>query len=490
MFEETAIAWLVYAAQGYISGRYADGFLQRKSLGRRSLLRAWTIAYTIGWGGLLLVIDALFPYNYLAQIIPHGLWLLALSSIFFERDWLKQFFVVLSFLAGWDMLRFVASPLAYALHSLWSLVMVWLANQDFVLSAAPIDEVVRWIDFLSRAVNALVIAVCRAVQLALTAGYLRLISRKFLRRDYELDGAESLFLIFPCLTVLFVNSTLRLIVLSVANGGTYLIYDRVPPTTALLPLISLLLLGIIVSSVMLFQKLVERKEEGARRLLLENSLASLKREVGELEDIYADIRGLRHDLRGHLANIVAYARRSATDGDDDILADYARQMENTVKRLDFAYDTGNPITDIIIQQGSQRAKRQDCDFTASFHYPQDLGINVYDLGIILNNALQNALEAAADANGPRSVEVRSYIRGSMFFIEVTNDFDGRLLWPDGANWPSSRKTGVGSRHHGLGLANIERAAQRYNGDMAVDVLSDADRQRFRLTVMLCGKAQF
>ena len=75
----------------------------------------------------------------------------------------------------------------------------------------------------------------------------------------------------------------------------------------------------------------------------------MQKEIREIQDIYTDMRGLRHDLRGHINNITQYVKKH-NNFEDDELNDYIRNMEETVRRLDFGYQSGNPITDIIIHQ--------------------------------------------------------------------------------------------------------------------------------------------
>ena len=83
----------------------------------------------------------------------------------------------------------------------------------------------------------------------------------------------------------------------------------------------------------------------------------MQKEVQEIQDIYADMRGLRHDLRGHINNITQYVKKQ-NNTDVEELNNYIRNMEETVSRLDFGYQTGNPITDIIIHQKKQEAAWQ------------------------------------------------------------------------------------------------------------------------------------
>ena len=133
----------------------------------------------------------------------------------------------------------------------------------------------------------------------------------------------------------------------------------------------------------------------------------------------------------------------------------------------------------------------DCDF----HYPQDRDVNAFDISIILNNALSNAIEAvereksitAADSSKECDTSVISYISVSsyraknMYIIEISNDYDGELTTDPLSGMPSSSKSGDG---HGFGLANIRRVAGKYLGDMEIGKEVCAGRQCCVLRVML------
>lgn len=134
--------------------------------------------------------------------------------------------------------------------------------------------------------------------------------------------------------------------------------------------------------------------------MLENQVQQMQREIVEIQDIYTDMRGLRHDMRSHLANISLLVK-NAPDSVNEELENYIGKMEETVKKLDFAYQTGNPITDIIIHQKGQEAEKKQIQFKADFVYPQKLSIDVYDIAVILNNALENAVEACCKVEGKK-----------------------------------------------------------------------------------------
>ena len=183
----------------------------------------------------------------------------------------------------------------------------------------------------------------------------------------------------------------------------------------------------------------------------------------------------------HIASLTAYVHNHLQDRQPEI-EHYLTQMTKTTERLDFADKTGHPITDIILHQTRQQAKRQGTEFTAAFHYPADREFDIYDISVILNNGLKNALEACAKIPPPAGIEVRSYSKGSLFFIEIENDFAGELVFSENDELPCTTKRD--KERHGIGLANITRCAEKYQGSVEAAVVQKENRQRFCLTVML------
>lgn len=56
--------------------------------------------------------------------------------------------------------------------------------------------------------------------------------------------------------------------------------------------------------------------------------------------------------------------------------------------------SGNPVTDVILQEIKREAKRKGIHFQTDFYYPESSNINAFDVSIILHNGLQNGLEHA------------------------------------------------------------------------------------------------
>ena len=138
--------------------------------------------------------------------------------------------------------------------------------------------------------------------------------------------------------------------------------------------------------------------------------------------------------------------------------------------------TGNPVTDVIVAEKRKEAQERGIGFICDFHYPEKTGINAFDVSIILNNALDNAMEAAECCERP-FIDIKSWRQRNVYMIEVRNPFIGNLITDKESGLPESAKGGSG---HGFGLKNMQKVARKYHGD--IDVRQE--KNGFVLTVMM------
>ncbi len=466
----------MYFVDSILSGVYTRNFLKEK-FKKWSAWVLWVAIYMLIQSFVFIIVDNKFPINEVMGIILNICILLSMQLIFFQKDLQKQFFIAFSFVAGREIVKHIGSVLSIAFSELWNRIFDILLEKG-VLNT--MDRLYRWIDISIAAIT----IVDLMLYALLLFGYLFLISRKFVKKEYPFQLQENIFLILPCIAALCISVTIKVLIISVENGMTVIIYDTVPAAKFWVPFICVLLLLSIIASVVLFQKLVEYNEETKKRAILENQVQQMQREISEIQDIYTDMRGLRHDMRSHLANISLLVKGENGSANEE-LERYIGKMEDTVKKLDFSYKTGNPITDIIIHQKGQEAEKKQIWIEVDFTYPSKLLIDVYDIAVILNNALENAIEACGKVDGQKRMRLHSYVKGSLFFIEIENDFCGAVVMEEESGLPVSSKKN--KKLHGIGISNIQRCAKKYMGDIDIVISETEGRKKFNLTVMMNGK---
>ena len=452
MFNTLSI--LIHLINSIFSGLYISQFLKSK-LDKKLTISLWLVIYFALQVAIFDVLYSQYPFNNMVGAIINVILLIGIQLIFFRREISSQLFVSFSFVAGKEIVKYVVSVANFALGAF---IGKWI-NALVIQGKIATDSHVGAANHIMVTLMCLTSTILYA---AIMGIYLFLINKKYVRKEYHLQVGEIVFLILPSIAAICISITLRMMILTVENGTTALIFNTVPETVFWIPVICIMLLGAVIANVILFQNVVQYHEENRKRTLLENQVLQMQKEVQEIQDIYSDMRGLRHDLRGHINSIMQYVKKH-NDSEDEELNGYVRNMEETVSKLDFCYQSGNPITDIIIHQKKQEADRAGIKFLVDFNYPKELQIDVYDIGIVLNNALENAIEAASLVEADRYISLHSYVKGNLFFMEVDNSFVRDIVMDKESGLPESSK--ADKKFHGMGLRSVykELHADRETG---------------------------
>ncbi len=69
------------------------------------------------------------------------------------------------------------------------------------------------------------------------------------------------------------------------------------------------------------------------------------------------------------------------------------RMDESMDVFEMSVKTGNAVTDVIVNDRQKAAEKLGIRFRSDFVYPASDRYNAYDIAIIVNNQLQNALEA-------------------------------------------------------------------------------------------------
>ena len=216
----------------------------------------------------------------------------------------------------------------------------------------------------------------------------------------------------------------------------------------------------------IYQKLIASMQDKQRAALLASQVDQMQAHIREIEQLYTGVRYMRHDMQNYLFDIKSLlaAQGVSVEGEGE-LAGYFSGIGTALDALNFYFHTGNPVTDVVLNGKYQQAKSMGIQFDSEFLFPSDYGIDVFDLSIILNNALNNALEACevlsgSDPEAERFISVTSYCKNNMFLIEVKNSFDGTVCVTEDGGLKSRKQD---THRHGLGFQNIVRCVDKYLG---------------------------
>lgn len=223
----------------------------------------------------------------------------------------------------------------------------------------------------------------------------------------------------------------------------------------------------VISSYERIKSSQRREKEEA---VLSGQIGEMKRHIAEVEKLYDDIRSLKHDMANHMMTLEKLCEENEEAGK------YITQLKEQVCERVPEMRSGNPVTDVILREKKKEAEENEIAFTQGFHFPEDTKLSAFDISVVLNNALDNAIEAAKGCEEPY-ILVSSYRRNNVFMIEVKNSAAKVRRIEEESGLPPTTKE---EASHGFGLVNIRKVAQRYHGDIAIE----QDEGSFKLVVML------
>lgn len=160
----------------------------------------------------------------------------------------------------------------------------------------------------------------------------------------------------------------------------------------------------------LFSKRIEKQIESYQHELIETHYR-------EVDNMYRQIRGWRHDYRNHIQTMKAYA---ATENWEAI-KNYLDLLDEDLTTVDTVIKTGNPMTDAILNSKISLAKSKGIAVVADAHIPVKLKSSEIDLCCIIGNLFDNAIEASVKLpEEQRLIRVYMDMKSTQLYISFTN----------------------------------------------------------------------
>ena len=175
----------------------------------------------------------------------------------------------------------------------------------------------------------------------------------------------------------------------------------------------------------------------------------------EVNNMYRQIRGWRHDYRNHIQTMKAYA----ASGDLESIKRYLELLDEDLTTVDTVLKTGNQMTDAILNSKISLARSKAIEVVADAHIPVKLKSSEIDLCCIIGNLFDNAIDASlALEEGKRVIRVYMDMKGTQLYISFTNLTAEKKLKKEGKIYKSTKGEG-----HGFGLIRIDAIVERLDG---------------------------
>ncbi len=255
----------------------------------------------------------------------------------------------------------------------------------------------------------------------------RKIAESYRCREKGKMGKEIVFYLLPAVAGILIDVLVSLLMVVVEDDVAVVLYKRHPVLYLIIPMIALVLLGAIVFSFRIYQNMAALQEERAEKTILENQITQMQGSMVEMEHLYDGVRSVKHDMKNHMAVLQNLIRKKYS-GEDEEIRQYFEGMYQSVEQLDSRVHTGNAVSDAVVggkfRYAAKKVKGIKLD-ARGFMLSDAVTIKAYDMGIILNNGLDNAIEACMRMRGKQPdaeayITIRSFRAKNMYFIEIEN----------------------------------------------------------------------
>ncbi len=175
----------------------------------------------------------------------------------------------------------------------------------------------------------------------------------------------------------------------------------------------------------------------------------------EVENMYRQIRGWRHDYRNHIQVMKSYAAA----GNIEAIRIYLDELDKDLSTIDPAIRTGNRMADAILNSKISLAKSRNIPVTADANIPISLKISEIDLCIIIGNLFDNAIEASLNLpEEKRMIRVYMDMKNTQLYMSFTN-----LTACKKQKKISGRFHTTKGVEHGFGMIRIDSIVEKYHG---------------------------
>lgn len=175
----------------------------------------------------------------------------------------------------------------------------------------------------------------------------------------------------------------------------------------------------------------------------------------EVENMYRQIRGWRHDYRNHIQVLKSHAAA----GDMEAVSRYLDALDTDLSTVDTVIKTGNKMTDAILNSKISLARSKEIAVLADAHVPVALTTTELDLCIIIGNLFDNAIDASlALPVDQRQIQIYMDMKNTQLYMCFTNRTADKKRRKEGGRFASTKGEG-----HGFGLVRVDTIIERYGG---------------------------
>lgn len=179
-------------------------------------------------------------------------------------------------------------------------------------------------------------------------------------------------------------------------------------------------------------------------------------------------RAFRHEMNHHMNTIYAFLQENQIERAEKYIAAVTDELEALPKGI----YSSNLMINVIASTYLDRAKQEGIKVQHRIMVPETLAIADSDLCVLLNNMLENAVEACErmPKESDRYLRLTINFDKNFLFISCVNSSCNMSENYDPFSIPTSKED---KEKHGYGIAAMKKVAEKYNSILKIEALQGA-----------------
>ncbi len=197
--------------------------------------------------------------------------------------------------------------------------------------------------------------------------------------------------------------------------------------------------------------------------------------TGTAQDIAREseerVKALRHDIKHHIIELSAMARKN----NNDEMAAYLTEMQEFMLNPKEYASTGNKEIDGVLNYMLQKANTALKQVDVQINIPEGMYLNDFNICVILGNLVDNAVRAASKSEEKR-LTIKIQVKQEVLFIFIENSYSGEIIEKTDTLQTTQKDPAI----HGIGLENVKKVVAANGGEIKIEYTEN----RFCVQVLL------
>lgn len=238
---------------------------------------------------------------------------------------------------------------------------------------------------------------------------------------------------------------------------TYIVADTSYQISTLIAAILLIVANLLILFVIDNQETYLKTTE---RLIFAE--AHIKNQLSHYYELYTQqetLKKFRHDSKNFYTSLISMLETLSTQ--DAI--NYIKERIEIDMFNNNVINSGHPVIDAIIYSKNLTAQKHGVSINSNIKITTKILIDELELGVLIGNALDNAIEAVSklDESETKIIELSILTSGEMLSIEVSNRTNDNI---NTLNLTTNKKDKF---MHGYGINSIKTITTKYNGNLSI-----------------------